>query len=149
MKPGVNPVWKIVSNNMHVFVIDFVILPIWGLLFFLQEYLQDHHSMSGTCMLKHHTVNSKLSAVYSFRAPNAGTCNALKIPIMSLKCCEKSYVPCRPYCLGWRKYLNCSDPFTRCWHTDIYLLYFCTPDFIIWGLGSKVKQHMKFWFYSL
>ena len=23
MKPGVNPVWKIVSNNMHVFVIDF------------------------------------------------------------------------------------------------------------------------------
>ena len=28
MKPGVNPVWKIVLNNMHVFVIDFVLVPI-------------------------------------------------------------------------------------------------------------------------
>ena len=52
---------------------------------------------------------------------------------------QKSYVSCRPYCVGWRKYLHCSDAFTRCWHTDIHLLYFCTPDFIIWGLGSKVK----------
>ena len=43
---------------MHVFVIDFVLVPIWGLLLFLQEYLQDQHSMSGTCMLKRHTVNS-------------------------------------------------------------------------------------------
>ena len=43
---------------MHVFVIDFVLLPILGLLLFLQGYLQDHHSMSGTCMIKRHTVNS-------------------------------------------------------------------------------------------
>ena len=43
---------------MHVFVIDFVLVQIWGVLLFLQEYLQDHHSMSGTCMLKRHTVNS-------------------------------------------------------------------------------------------
>ena len=136
MKSGVNPI-KVVSNNMHVFVIDFVVVPIWGSLLFLQEYLQAHHSMSGTCMLKHHTVNSKLSAVDSFPAPNVCTCNAVKIPIMSLKCCEKSYVSCRLYYVGWRKYLNCSDAFTRCWHTDIHLLYFCTSDFIIWGLGVK------------
>ena len=58
MKPGVNPVQKIVSNNMQVFVIDFVLVTIWGVLLFLQEYLQDHHSMSGTCMLKRHAVNS-------------------------------------------------------------------------------------------
>ena len=43
---------------MHVFVIDFVLVPIWWLMLFLQEYLQDHHSMSATCMLKHYTVNS-------------------------------------------------------------------------------------------
>ena len=43
---------------MHVFVIDFVLVQIWGLLLFLKEYLQDQHSMSGTCMLKRHTVNS-------------------------------------------------------------------------------------------
>ena len=58
MKPGVNPVWKIVSNNMHVFVIDFVLVQIWGLFLFLQEHLQNHHSMSGTCILKRHTVSS-------------------------------------------------------------------------------------------
>ena len=143
MKPGVNPVWKIVSNNVHVSVIDFVIVSIWGLLLFLQEYLLDHHSMSCTGMLQRHTVNSQLSAVDSFPALNACTCNAVKIPIMSMKCCEKSYVSCRPYCVGWRKYLNSSDAFTRCWHTDIHLLYFCTPDFIIWGLGSKVKVAYK------
>ena len=57
MKSGINPI-KIVSNNMHVFVIDFVLVQIWGLLLFLQKYLQDHHSMSGTCMLKRYTVNS-------------------------------------------------------------------------------------------
>ena len=85
---------------MHVFVIDFVLVSICGALLFLQEYLQDHHSMSGTCMLKYHTVNSSLSAVDSFPAPNACTCNAVKIHIMSLKCCEKSYVSCRPYCVG-------------------------------------------------
>ena len=125
---------------MHVFAIDFVLVPIWGLLLFSQEYLQDHHSMSGTCMLKPHTANSWLSAVDSFPAPNAcSTCNAVKIHIMSLKCCEKSYVSFRPYCVGWRKYPNCSDAFTRCWYTGIHLLYFCTPDFIIWGLWSKVK----------
>ena len=43
---------------MHVFVIDFVLVPIWGVLLFLKEYLQDHHSMSGTYMLKRHAVNS-------------------------------------------------------------------------------------------
>ena len=128
---------------MHVFVIYFVIVPIWGLLLFLQEYLQDHYSMSGTCMLKRHTVNSKLSAVDSFPVPNVCTCNAVKISIISLKCCEKSYVSCRPYCVGWRKYLHCSDAFTRCWHTDIHLLYFCTPDFIIWW--SWVKGQNNIW----
>ena len=66
-----------------------------------------------------------------FPAPNVCTCNAVKNPIMSLKCCEKSYVSCRPYCVDWRKYLNCRDAFTCCWHTDIHSLYFCTPDFII------------------
>ena len=30
MKPGVNPVWKIVSNNMHVFVIDFLLVQYEG-----------------------------------------------------------------------------------------------------------------------
>ena len=34
VKSGVNPI-KIVSNNMHVFVIDFVLVPILGLLLFL------------------------------------------------------------------------------------------------------------------
>ena len=62
---------------------------------------------------------------------------------MSLKCCEKSYISCRPYYVGWRKYLNCSDAFTRCWHTDIHLLYFCTSDFIIWGL--RVKGLSNIW----
>ena len=99
--------------------------------------------MSGTGMLQRHTGNSQLSAVESFPAPNACTSNAVKIPIMSLKCCEKSYVSCRPYCVGWRKYLNCSDAFTRCWRTDIHLLYFFTPDFIVWGMGSKVKLAYK------
>ena len=143
MKPGVNRVRNKGSNNVHVSVIDFVIVPIWGLLLFLQEYLLDHHSMSCTGMLQRHTVNSQLSAVDSFPALNACTCNAVKMPIMSMKCCEKSYVSCRPYCVGWRKYLNCSDAFTRSWHTDMHLLYFCTPDVIIWGLGSKVKVAYK------
>ena len=67
------------------------------------------------------------------------TCNAVKIPIMSLKFCEKSYVSCRPYCVGWLKYLKLSYAITRCWHTGIHLLYFCTHYFIFWGLGSKVK----------
>ena len=39
-------------------------------------------------------------AVDSFPAPNVCTCNAVKISIMSLKYCEKSYVSCRPYCVG-------------------------------------------------
>ena len=56
---------------------------------------------------------------------------------MSLNCSEKLYVSCRLYYVCWRKYLKCSDAFTRCWHTDIHLLYFCTSDFIIWGLGVK------------
>ena len=86
---------------------------------------------------KRHTVNSYLSGVDSFPAPNVCTCNAVKIPIMSLKYCEKSYISCSLYYVCWRKYLNCSDAFTRCWHTDIHLLYFCTSDFIIWGLGVK------------
>ena len=135
---------------MPVFVIDFLLVPIWWLLLFLQEYLQDHHSMSGTCMLKHHTVNSLLSADDSFPVPNVCTCNAVKIPIMSLKCCEKSYISCSLYYVGWRKYLNCSDVFAGCWHTDIHLLYFV----YIWlhylrSGGQRSKQHMKFWFYSL
>ena len=46
---------------MHVFVIDFVLVPIWGLLLFLQEYLQDNYNMSGTCMLK--TPYSKQLAI--------------------------------------------------------------------------------------
>ena len=87
------------------------------------------------------TPYSKQSAIcgWLFFCPNACTCNVVKIPIMSMKCCEKSYVSCRPECVGWRKYLNCSDAITRCWHTDIHLLYVCSPNFIIWGLGSKVK----------
>ena len=56
--------------------------------------------MSGTGMLQRHIGNSQLSAVESFPALNACTSNAVKIPIMSLKCCEKSYVSCRPYCVG-------------------------------------------------
>ena len=63
------------------------------------EYLQDHHSMSGTFIRKRHTVNSYLSAVDSFPAPNLCTCNAVKNPIMSLKCSEKLYVSRRPYCV--------------------------------------------------
>ena len=43
---------------MHVFVIDFMFVQIWGLLLFLQEYLQDQHSMSDTCMLKRHNAYS-------------------------------------------------------------------------------------------
>ena len=124
---------------MHVFVIDFVLVPVWGRFALFTWIFTRHHSMSGTCMQKHHTVNSKLSAVDNFPVPDACTCNAVKIPIMSLKCCEKSYVSCRPYCVGWRKYLKLSYAITRCWHTGIHLLYFCTPDFIIWCLGSKVK----------
>ena len=58
---------------------------------------------------------------------------------MSLQCCEKSYVSYRPYCVGWRKYLNCSYGITRCRHTDIYVLYSYAPDFAIWGVWSKVK----------
>ena len=49
---------------------------------------------------KRQSVNSLLSAVDIFPAPNVCSCNAVKIPIMSLKCCEKSYVSCRPYCVG-------------------------------------------------
>ena len=80
--------------------------------------------------------------VIGFPAPNACTCNVVKIPIMYLKCCEKSYVSCRPYCVDWRKYLNCSDAFTCCLHTDKHLLYFCTSDFIIWGLGVKGQSNI-------
>ena len=140
MKPGVNPVWKIVSNNEHVSIIDFVIVPIWGLLLFYRNIY------NATTVWVAHTCYSAIQWTVSylrlivFPAPNACTCNAVKIPIVSLKCWEKSYISCRPKRMGWRKYLNCWDAFTRCWHTDIHLLYFCIPDFIIWGLGSKVKS---------
>ena len=49
---------------------------------------------------KTHTLNSLLSAVDSFPAPNACTCNAVKIPNMFLKCCKNPYVSCHPYCVG-------------------------------------------------
>ena len=65
-----------------------------------EHLLPIHRSMSGTCMLKRHTVNSELSAVDSFPASNACTCYAVKIPNMFLKCCKIPYVSCRHYCGG-------------------------------------------------
>ena len=88
---------------------------------------------SGFIHYKYHTGWTALAMI------DPCTCNAVKIPIMSLKFCEKSYVSCRPYCVGWLKYLKLSYAITRCWHTGIHLLYFCTHDFIFWGLDSKVK----------
>ena len=99
--------------------------------------LQEQCRISDQCMLKRHTVASNLSAVYSFPAPNERTSNVP--PNMSLLCCEKSFLSYRPYCVGWRKYLNCSYAITRSRHTGIHLLYYYIPDFAIWCVGSKVK----------
>ena len=48
----------------------------------------------------------------------------------------------RPHCVGWRKYLNCSYVITRCRQTGIHLLFFYTPDFVIWGLGVKGQSNI-------
>ena len=65
----------------------------------------------------------------------------MHVPVMRWKflSCPWNAVKNRMSLVVLTAYLHCSDAFTRCRHTGIHLLYFCTPDFIIWGLGSKVK----------
>ena len=66
---------KIVSNNMHVFVIDFVLVPNMRVFALFTGILTRPLQYEWTGMLQLHTGNRQLSAVDSFPALNACTCN--------------------------------------------------------------------------
>ena len=129
-----------------------LILCLWqyeGFCSFLTEYLQDHHSVNATCMLKRHTVNCYLSAVDSFPYPNACSCNAVKFlscPWNAVKN-RMSLVVLNAYVDG-----NIYTVVTHLHVVDILGYIYCIfvhLTSLLEVLGQRSKQHMKFWFYSL